>query len=420
MKTGKGGPIVKMRNSLRYALLGILLFTALTAQLTLPSLTLRADAEELTNDSIKAKEAEIESAKQDRENMQNTLSDMKDLKTKLESDKSDLQQYVTTLDSSLTDIQAKIDDLKQKISDKEAEITKEEQELEEAQKVQDAQYAAMKKRIQFIYEKGNGYILEEIITAGSFGEMLNRADYIDELSAYDRQKLQEYKEQTKLVEVTKKALQEERTTLNQAKSDQETEEANMQNLIELKSSQINSLEGDISNKEASIAEYQQEIETENSTISALEAAVAAEKAKLAESQRRHYSGGIFTWPAPQYTSITSEFGYRVHPIYGDTRFHSGLDMAAPYGSPILAAYDGTVVAAGYNSSMGNYVMIDHGDGLYTIYMHASALDVSTGANVTAGQQIAAVGSTGASTGPHLHFSVRLNGQYVNPWSYLGK
>ena len=94
-------------------------------------------------------------------------------------------------------------------------------------------------------------------------------------------------------------------------------------------------------------------------------------------------------------------------------------MAAPSGSPILAAADGKVVAASYEATMGNYVMIDHGDGLYTIYMHASALYVSTGQEVSAGTQIAAVGSTGSSTGPHLHFSVRLNGQYVNPHNYLG-
>ena len=93
-------------------------------------------------------------------------------------------------------------------------------------------------------------------------------------------------------------------------------------------------------------------------------------------------------------------------------------MAAPNGSPILAAYDGQVVAADYNASMGNYIMIDHGVGLYTVYMHCSALYVSAGASVSKGANIAAVGSTGRSTGPHLHFSVRLNGNYVSPWNYL--
>lgn len=100
------------------------------------------------------------------------------------------------------------------------------------------------------------------------------------------------------------------------------------------------------------------------------------------------------------------------------QFHNGVDMAAPNGSPILAAYSGTVVAAAYNGSMGNYIMIDHGDDLYTIYMHASALYVSKGAQVSRGDQIGAVGSTGRSTGPHLHFSVRLNGSYVSPWNYI--
>ena len=147
-------------------------------------------------------------------------------------------------------------------------------------------------------------------------------------------------------------------------------------------------------------------------------AVAADKAKLA--QARSYDGGAFCWPAPSYTRVSSEYGYRIHPIYGTQKFHNGVDLAAPGGSPILAAYDGVVVAATYNASMGNYVMIDHGDGLYTIYMHASSLLVSAGQSVSRGQKIALVGSTGNSTGNHLHFSVRLNGSYVSPWNYISR
>lgn len=128
---------------------------------------------------------------------------------------------------------------------------------------------------------------------------------------------------------------------------------------------------------------------------------------------------MFAFPAPSYTRISDDYGNRIHPTLGVEKFHNGIDLAAPNGSPILAAYDGEVVAASYSSSMGNYVMIDHGDSLYTIYMHASALYVSKGDAVTKGQQIAAVGSTGRSTGPHLHFGVRKNGGYVSPWGYLG-
>ena len=165
--------------------------------------------------------------------------------------------------------------------------------------------------------------------------------------------------------------------------------------------------------------YEADIAAQNETIAALEAAVAEERKKLAAEQGRKYDGGVFSWPAPSYTRISDDYGYRIHPILKVQQFHNGIDMAAPGGSPILAAYDGKVVAAAYSSSMGNYIMIDHGDSLYTIYMHASALYVSKGQEVSKGEKIAAVGTTGRSTGNHLHFSVRLNGNYVSPWSYLG-
>ena len=127
---------------------------------------------------------------------------------------------------------------------------------------------------------------------------------------------------------------------------------------------------------------------------------------------------MFTWPCPKYTRISDNYGMRVHPTLGIEKMHNGIDLAAPGGSPILAAYAGTVVAAAYEGSMGNYVMINHGGGLYTVYMHCSALYVSKGQDVSAGTKIAAVGSTGRSTGNHLHFGVRLNGAYVSPWNYL--
>ena len=178
------------------------------------------------------------------------------------------------------------------------------------------------------------------------------------------------------------------------------------------------MSSDIKSKEQAIKEYEADIAEQNETIKALEAIVAEERKKLAAEQGRKYDGGVFAWPAPSYTRISDDYGNRTHPILGTQQFHNGIDMAAPGGSAILAAYDGKVVAADYNSSMGNYIMIDHGDSLYTIYMHASALYVSKGTEVSKGQKIAAVGTTGRSTGNHLHFSVRKGGSYVNPWSYL--
>lgn len=129
---------------------------------------------------------------------------------------------------------------------------------------------------------------------------------------------------------------------------------------------------------------------------------------------------LFVWPCPSSTRITSAYGSRLHPVYGEYRFHNGIDVGAAMGEGIIATYQGTVISAGYNSSMGNYVMIDHGQGLTSIYMHASHLYVSSGDKVKTGQVIALVGSTGVSTGPHLHFSIRLNGEYQNPLNYVSR
>ena len=131
-----------------------------------------------------------------------------------------------------------------------------------------------------------------------------------------------------------------------------------------------------------------------------------------------YNGEKMTWPCPSYTRISSEYGWRIHPTLGVNKYHNGVDMAAPKGPNSLAAFSGEVVAATYNSTMGNYVLMNHGNGYYTIYMHASKLCVTPGEIVVEGEKIAEVGSTGRSTGPHLHFGVRKNGEYVNPMDYL--
>ena len=163
------------------------------------------------------------------------------------------------------------------------------------------------------------------------------------------------------------------------------------------------------------------------TASKAAAAAAAASSKSSASQSTDttdtsasssVSASGFVWPCPSSTRVTSEYGYRIHPLTGTKKMHNGIDIGASTGTPIVAAASGTVAAASYNSSMGNYVMIDHGDSLYTVYMHCSAFNVSAGDTVSAGSTIAFVGSTGNSTGPHLHFSVRLNGSYVNPWNYV--
>lgn len=377
-------------------------------------------AQAVTNESIRQKEAEIEAARKEVSNLKSNLTDVEALKKELEQSKSDLTTYVTQLDSKLSGIQDKIQQYNTLITEKEVQIEETTAELNEAIRRQEEQYEAMKKRIQFMYERGDTFYLELLFSSTSFSDMINKADYIEALSEYDQKKLEEYVEIKEMVQLCKEQLEAEKEVLDETKAAVEAEEANISALIGEKEAQILSVSSDISNKEAAIKEYEDMIAQENAEIAALEKAVAEEKARLEaeNAQARIYNGGMFAFPCPGYKRISDEYGNRIHPILGTQQFHNGVDLAAPSGTAILAAYDGDVVAAAYSGSMGNYIMIDHGSGLYTIYMHCSALYVSKGQTVTKGQNIAAVGSTGRSTGPHLHFSVRLNGSYVSPWNYI--
>jgi murein DD-endopeptidase MepM/ murein hydrolase activator NlpD len=390
-------------------ILSIMLFSA--------AVPVYADAE-LTNDSIKQKESAISDAKKQVDSLKSGLTDITAVKKQLEASRDDLNAYITKLDSSLEAMQDKIDKYNELIDEKKKDIEKNENELKKAEATQQKQYDEMKKRIRFMYEKGNTTYIDVLASSASFGDILNKADYIEKLSAYDRNKLDEYARQTKYVEACREELKEEKKVLDEAKKDAEKEQGNMNDLLDEKQAQVGDVSANITNKEAAIKEYEAAIASENAEISALEKAVEEEKAKLAQANARQYNGGMFAWPCPSYTRISDNYGERIHPILGIKQFHNGVDMAAPAGSPILAAYDGDVVGAGYSPTMGNYIMIDHGSELYTIYMHASALYVSTGQSVTKGQKIAAVGSTGRSTGSHLHFSVRFNGAYTSPWNYL--
>lgn len=395
---------------------GVTLCLALVLSGAVPGSSVQA----VTSESIREKEREIEKAKEQVSGLKSSLTDVEKLKKELEQSKSDLTAYVQQLDGQLADIQENIAQYNTMISEKEKEIEETARDLDEAQARQEQQYAAMKKRIQFMYERSDSFYMETLFGTNSIAGIVNRADYIEALSRYDRDKLNEYVETRKYVELCKEELEVEKQLLDEAREAVEQEEANVNSLIGEKEAQIVSVSGDIANKEAAIKEYEAMIAQENAEIAALEKAVAEEKARLEaeNAQARVYNGGMFAWPCPGYKRISDEYGNRIHPILGTQQFHNGVDMAAATGTPILAAYDGDVVAAAYSSSMGNYIMIDHGSGLYTIYMHCSALYVSKGQSVSKGQNIAAVGSTGRSTGPHLHFSVRLNGNYVSPWNYL--
>ena len=380
----------------------------------------KATLADITSDTIKEKENQLSEAEALKTQLQSSVTDTKKVLQGLESTKKDLANYVTQLDASLMEIEDKLTELSNLIDEKLSEIEVTTNELNAAQKVADEQYEAMKERIKFLYEKGDTFYLELILSAESFGDLLNKSEYVAMLSAYDRKMLTQYQETAASIASLKVDLEAEQMVLEEAQATALAEQDAMTTLISAKEQQINEYEADIDNREQLLADLQNEIAAQDEAIALIETTIAEEKKKvaLANGYVLTYDGGAFTWPAPSYTRISDDYGYRIHPILQVQQFHNGVDMASPSGTPILAAYDGTVVAASYSSTMGNYIMIDHGDSLYTIYMHASALYVQKDDLVVRGEKIAAVGSTGRSTGPHLHFSVRLNGSYVSPWNYF--
>ena len=376
----------------------------------------------LTSDSIKEKENQISQAEKEKEQMQNKLTDLQKVKKDLEAQKANLKNYVAQLDSKLSEIEQNITELKAQITTKESEITQTENELAVALEKEENQKEFMIKSIRLLYEQSDSHVVDMLLSAESFRDFLNRADYMESVMTYEKLMWEEFTASRQLVELCKQELELEKQILDQAKANVEIEQASLEDLIAQKNQDIVSYESDINNKAQAIKEYEESIREQDAEIEALEAAILEEKKQLlAESGSMiSYDGGKFKFPLASYTRISDDYGMRIHPTLNIEQFHNGVDFAAPKGTAIYAAYDGKVVAATYSGTMGNYVMIDHGDGLYTIYMHASALYVSKGDIVARGETIAAVGSTGRSTGNHLHFSVRQDGAYVSPWNYLSE
>ena len=399
--------------------------------------------EEIRERKEKAEEQkqEIQTSESKVDMMEDAVAGLNSEKKELQVAKDELSDTVEQLDAQLTNVQEVLTQLEEDIDRKTKQVENIKNRLREAEANQDEQYASMKQRIKFMYEKGDTAYITMVFGAQNLTDMLNKAEYIEEVSAYDRQLLNEYTETKYRVINLKDKLEVEQASLLETQEQAEIQEYQMSMLIDQKNGEIEKYESEISTKEDAIKEYEAMIASQNATIAALEASILkAEREAEALQKELEESGlsdndidssssskpvttqqvfsGPFCMPAPSYTRVSDDYGNRIHPILGVKQFHNGIDFAAPGGSPILAAQSGTVIAAAYSSTMGNYIMINHGGGVITIYMHASALYVSAGQTVTKGQKIAAVGTTGRSTGNHLHFSVRVNGSYVSPWSYL--
>lgn len=395
----------------------------------------------------------LKEAKQEKEQLEDALKEAQTLIENLKGSKEDIRGKVVELDSRLTQMATDITNLEAQLATKNTEISDTREVLQQAEEDERIQFENMKLRIRYMYEKGQSSYLEQLLSVDSFADFLNAVEYIRQISSYDRNMLEKYQQAQETVSSTKSVLEEEQAQLQQMKDQVQKEKEAVQVMLTAKETELASVSVELDEASGQADAYAAEIEAQNAIIAQIQQVEAAKKAaeekakaeaeaaaKAAEEKNTEatettestestettvpgadaYSGGAFAWPCPSSTRVTSDYGNRISPTEGASSNHKGIDIGADYGADIVASADGTVVFAGYSSGAGNYIMIDHGGSLYTVYMHASSLCAEKGAVVTKGQVIAKVGSTGISTGNHLHFGVSLNGSYVSPWNYLSR
>lgn len=403
----------------------------------------------------------LSEAQKEKEQLEQELKEAQEMIDNLNDSKEDMESAVKELDTKLQNISKQISDLENQLTEKQASVDETQAELAAAEEDRQKQYEDMKLRIQFMYENQSTSALEKLLTAGSIAEFLNSAEYIAQISQYDRNMLVKYEETVENIAKMEETLKTEISELEAMKEKVEQEQKAVAALVQEKEEKLAETEGQIVDAQKVAEAYEAEIDAQNEIIAQIQQAEEErirqeeERRKKEEEQNRdngnntnndnnagdntgdntgdtggnnnNDNGGgnsdqpsvsAFTWPCPSSRRVTSDYGPRQSPTAGASSYHKGIDIGASYGADIVAAADGTVVFAGYSNSAGNYVTVSHGGGLYTVYMHCSSLNVSKGQSVSRGQVIAKVGSTGISTGNHLHFGVSLNGSYVNPWNYL--
>ena len=351
----------------------------------------------------------------------------------LEQQKSTAEAEKNSLNTQLNTILGEMEDAQTKLADKQTEIEEAEEALVQAKVEENTQYQSMKKRIKYMYENGNSQVIELLMESENIGEFLNKAEYISQISEYDRDMLDEFQAVVKEVEAEEATLQTEYEELEVLRDDLLVKQSNLESLLSEKNLQISDLEKQIGDNAALLQDLIAQAEAERLKQEKAAAAAAAAAQQAAQQQAAQNSGnsgggssyvppvidnvvsgnGQFTNPCPA-GYVSSPFGYRDF----DSSFHKGLDLAAPEGTPTYAAADGVVLIAGWSDSAGNWIVIDHGNGFVGKYMHHSGLLVSAGQTVTKGQPIGLVGNTGNSFGAHLHFQLELNGAPVDPQAYF--
>ena len=338
-------------------------------------------------------------------NVQNKLNKTrKELKEGKQKEKS-LTNQIIKIQEDINETENAIKKLEGNIQDTKIKVVEVQGKLARAEQMVSEQSKALNARLRSMYLNDSGIsVLEVIFGSESITDFMSNMDMVEKIYDNDTKMLNRLKDNKDLIGKEKQRL------------------ASLENTLEKQQTQHENKKNNLANSQHNIAVLKNQVALDNKKLAEEIDALNQEANRITSEIRRlqskgtQYTGGVFIWPVTG--KITSPFGYRIHPVLKERKLHTGIDIAASSGTPVKAANAGTVIKAGAAGSYGNMVMIDHGGGIVTLYAHNSRIAVSTGTQVQKGQVISYVGSTGRATGPHLHFEVRVNGDYKNPMGWL--
>ena len=336
--------------------------------------------------------------------LQQNINAAKDKKNAANAEYQVIEDQMLALQTEIDKINSKLNEL----NEKEKTLT---EELNLAIEKEEKQEETLKTRLRVMYEDGATSYFKILLSSESIFDFFYNLERLSQITEYDNKILKELAESKKIIEEKKVEIEEVIAAVETEKAAEMSKKAELQYQSDLKVAYMKRLESDI-------AEYTKNYQKAEAEEARVRAELAAAARNISGSVPSKYTGGVFQWPAPASTIITSPYGYRIHPIFKTSKLHRGIDIGVGSGNNVVAAADGVVIRSTYNSSYGYYVSINHGGGLVTLYAHNSSLCVSEGQTVKRGQLVAISGNTGNSTGPHLHFEVMVNGQTTDPMAYF--
>ena len=383
------------------------LAAVLALLLLLPMVTMiLGGAGAVTQSEIDALKAEQAASQARQDELEEQLADA-------EADQAEAQQRRQLLQAQLDAINNEIENIDKQIAYYDQEIAQKEAEQAEAEANEEAQYELFCQRVRAMEEEGTVSYWSILFNSESFSELLDRLADIDAVMDYDNQVMDELIAIREEIIALRTQLETSRAEEQAARDQQAAKQAEQQAKVAEAQKLLDQINADV-------AEVNRQLDAESEAAAEIQAEIAQKQKQLEEQRRQNNitidSETSYLWPLPGYYRLSSLFGYRIHPITGEAHSHTGIDIPAPGNTPILACKSGQVVTSAYHYSYGNYVVIDHGNGNSTLYAHMSSRAVSEGDMVTQGQTIGYVGTTGSSTGNHLHLEVRDNYTRVDPES----